>query len=154
MIDINEWSDLFSDLIIATENPFKLTLTTKCKVGDQIVTSTQTQWINLLPVESAGELISKNKGSVEEINFYPKSVFKKIFRIYDLRALNKIEIGGNIAFISRALKPFFPNQTYIRDLEEDNKIIIYQKAPVVVLEEGNKIWAWSDPENYRNILVK
>ena len=89
MIDINEWSNLFSDFMIANTNPFELTLTSKCKVGDQIVTQTEVQMIDLVLVKSAAELISKNKGAVEEINFYPKSIFKKIFRIYDLKSLNK-----------------------------------------------------------------
>ena len=59
-----------------------------------------------------------------------------------------------MVFMSKKLESLFQRESKVYDLEEDNKIIIYQRAPVIIFEEGEKIWAWSSPENYRNILIK
>lgn len=154
MIDTQDLTHLFSDFIIADSNPFNLTLTETFKEGGEVKSKEIKHRIDLIEVSSPTEVIFKNSNT-EIIDYYPKTWFKKIFNIKNLKELPNISLDENsFVFMSEKTSKIFKTESKVYNLEEDDKIIIGKRSLLIIFNKEGKTYAWSDPSNYKTILIR
>lgn len=153
MINTEDFSDFFDNFIIADSNPFNLNYTETYKENGKIVSKDVKQTIELTEVSSPIDLIINNS-NIETVDYYPKTFLKKLFKIKNKVNLSFESDDNYFVFLSDKTSQIFKTDCKRYNLEEDDKVIIVKKSSIIIYEENNKLFACSDPSNFRTILIR
>jgi hypothetical protein len=153
MINTEDFSDFFDNFIIADSNPFNLNYTETYKENGKVVSKDVKQTIELVEVSSPVDLIINNS-NIETVDYYPKTFLKKLFKIKNKVNLSFESDDSYFVFLSDKTSQIFKTDCKRYNLEEDDKVIIVKKSSIIIYEENNKLFAYSDPSNFRTILIR
>lgn len=138
MINFEELSLFFSDIIKADSNPYFITSKEVLKENGEIKTKYLKEEISLEEVSSVIDLIINNE-SVEYIDYYPKTFIKKIFNIkneIDLSLFDK----SNFILISDKTKKMLNIKSDTYKIESDDKIIFGERGRLIYYEDDGKLF--------------
>lgn len=152
MIDIENYSDFFDDYLTADSKSFSIINIEKYKEGGQIKSKETSQKVELVEVNSPIDLILNNQ-NFEVIDYYPKTIFKKLFGKKTKLEFDQIDRNSFIFASEKTSKLFSLNAT-THILQEDDKIIIGKRTMLVTYQDGDKLYAWSEPSSYKTILLR
>ena len=142
MLDFEELSKYYTDFIVVNSNPYKLITKQVYKKNGEIEFITNEELIHLEEINPK-DLVLKSQ-EVEEIDYYPKSFFKRIFW-----KKNKIELvfdnpDEHFIFVSEKTKQIINTNCTIYNLKDDNKIILGQRGKLVYHISDDKIYSYTD----------
>lgn len=152
MLDFEELSKYYTDFISANTNPYQLVSKQVFKKNGEIKSITEQKLIKLEEINPK-DLILKSSNK-EEIEYYPKSFFKKIFG-------KKVKIDINIEkneeyFIITSIKTkkiVNTNCVIYDSLEEDNKIILVKRGKLIYHILEDKIYSFTDSESIEYNII-
>ena len=142
MLDFEELSKYYTDFIVVNSNPYKLITKQVYKKNGEIEFITNEELIHLEEINPKDLVLKSHE--VEEIDYYPKSFFKRIFW-----KKNKIELVFDnpdeyFIFVSEKTKQIINTNCTIYNLEDDNKIILGQRGKLVYQISDDKIYSYTD----------
>lgn len=150
---IDNSSHLFSDFITVDKNPYDLELFETFKENGEIKSKTNKIKIDLQKVNSPVDLILNNC-NFEIVDYYPKTLFKKIFNIKKSDKLQFIGDENNFVFMSEKTSKIFKTNCKVYSLEEDDKVIIGTRTLLVIFKDKDTNYMWVDQSNYKTILIR
>lgn len=152
MIDIENYSDFFDDYLTADNKSFTIVNTEKYKESGELKSKETSQRVELIEVNSPIDLILDNQ-NFEVIDYYPKTIFKKLFGKKPKLELEQVD-NNSFIFASETTSKLLSSNVKTHKLNEDNKIIIGKRTMLVTYQDGGKLYAWSEPSSYRTILLR
>jgi hypothetical protein len=153
MINEKNFSHLFSDFVIADSNPFKLSTQETYKEGGELKSKTNDINIDLAEVNSPIDLILTNN-NFEIVEYYPNTFLKKLFRLKNSDGLKFDGTDNHFVFMSEKTSKIFKTNCKVYPLQEDNKVIIGRRSMIIIHQKDEKYFMWSDPSNYKTILIR
>lgn len=143
----------FNDIIKADSNPFLLSSSQVFKQNGEVKTKFIREKIELTETKSIIDLIHNNK-NIEEIDYYPKTFFKKIFNIK-----SKVDLGFEsdddyFVLMSKKTQKIFPTNCPVYHINVDDKIIIGKRSRLVYQISEDKLFINIDENNYKTIILK
>jgi predicted RND superfamily exporter protein len=151
MINFEELSLFFSDIIKADSNPYFITSKEVLKENGEIKTKYLKEEISLEEVSSVIDLIINNE-SVEYIDYYPKTFIKKIFNIkneIDLSLFDK----SNFILISDKTKKMLNIKSDTYKIESDDKIIFGERGRLIYYEDDGKLFININKSKLKTIIL-
>ena len=153
MIDDSELYRYFDEIIEAKSNPFSISKKEVYKQNEEIKIKFINEDITLVEVQSFLDPILNNK-HIEEVDYYPKTFFKKLFNIKSKINLNFEGDSSDFVMMSNSTKKIFKTNCTVYNIEEDNKIIIGKRSRLIYQIKEEKIFIDINRENFRTILIK
>lgn len=153
MINTEDFLKFFDNFIIADSNPFNLNYTETYKEGGEVKSKDIKETIQLTEVNSPIDLIINNSNK-ETLDYYPKSFFKKLFNIKSKTTLGFEGGDEYFIFMSEKTSQIFKTNCKIYNLEEDDKVVIAKKSSIIIYQKKDKLFAYSDPLNYKTLLIR
>jgi hypothetical protein len=152
MIDYSELSKYFDDIIEANSNPFFISWSETYKEGGELKTKYHKEEIRLEKVDSFIELIINNN-NIEEIDYYPKTFFKKLFNIKDKHPQFDGD-DSNFVLMSEKTQKEFKTNCVVYPLDEDNKVIVGKRTRLIYQIKDNDIYVNIDKSKFNTKILK
>lgn len=153
MIDDSELYKYFDEIIEAKSNPFSISKKEVYKQNGEVKVKFINEDITLVEVQSFLDPILNNK-QIEEVDYYPKTFFKKLFNIKSKINLSFEGDSSHFVMMSNSTKKIFKTNCTVYNIEEDNKIIIGKRSRLIYQIKEEKILIDINRENFRTILIK
>jgi hypothetical protein len=151
MLDFEELSKYYTDFIVANSNPYKLITKQVFKKNGEIEFVTNQELIHLEEINPK-DLVLKSS-EIKEIDYHPKSFFKRIFgKKY------KIELvfdnpDKHFIFVSEKTKQIINTNCTTYNLEDDNRIILGERGKLVYHTNGNEIYSYTDCRSIEYLVI-
>lgn len=152
MINFEELSLFFSDIIKADSNPYFITSKEVLKENGEIKTKYLKEEISLEEVSSVIDLIINNE-SVEYIDYYPKNFIKKIFNIKNEIDLSLYLDKSNFILISDKTKKMLNIKSDTYKIESDDKIIFGERGRLIYYEDDGKLFININKSKLKTIIL-
>lgn len=153
MIDDSELYKYFDEIIEAKSNPFSISKKEVYKQNGEVKAKFINEDITLVEVQSFLDPILNNK-QIEEVDYYPKTFFKKIFNIKSKINLSFEGDSSHFVMMSNSTKKIFKTNCTVYNIEEDNKIIIGKRSRLIYQIKDDKIFINVDKDQFRTILIR
>lgn len=145
MLDFEDLSIYYTDFIKADSNPYKLVTVQTYKNNGELKSKIEQKLISLEEIDPKYLVLKANK--IEEIDYYPKSLFKKIFRKKNKVNINVDKVEEYFILTSnKTSKIINTNCTVYDSLKVDNKFFLVKRGKLIYLMEDNKIYSFTDGE--------
>jgi hypothetical protein len=145
--------DYFDFVIKADSNPFKIYSEEKYKVEGEVKTKQTVETINLQKENSIIDVIINNK-NIEEVNYYPKTFWKKLFGIKSKSDLSFNGDENHFIFMSKKTQSVFKTNCVVYNIDEDDKIVIGKRGRLVYYIESDQLYININQDNYKTIILK
>lgn len=142
MLDFEELSKYYTDFIIADSNPYKLVTSQTFKVNGEINSINNEDIIHLEEINPKDLALKSHY--IEEIEYYPKSFFKKIFWKKPKIELVFDNPDDHFIFVSDKTKSIINTNCNTYNLEDDNRIILGERGRLIYYISNNKIYSYTD----------
>lgn len=153
MISDSNLDNFFSDYLVVNSNPYELISVDTFKENGLIKTKQIKQTIDLVEVSSPIQLILNNQ-NFEYINYYPKSILKKLFNIKNDKQMIFTGSENNFVLMSKKTSEIFKTNCKTHLIDEDDKVIIGNRCLLATYQSGEKEYAWCDTDNFKTILIR
>jgi hypothetical protein len=154
MINFEELNIFFNDIIKADSNPYFITTKEVIKEDGEIKTKYIKEEIILEEVDDIFDLILNND-SIEYIDYYPKTFFKKLFNIKEKVNLSLNLDDSKFVLISdKTNKIVNINCNNIITIEDNDKIIIGDRSRLVYYEDNDKLFINIDKSKLKTIIIR
>jgi len=145
--------DYFDFVIKADSNPFKIYSEEKYKVEGEIKTKQTVETINLQKENSIIDAIINNK-NIEEVDYYPKTFWKKLFGIKSKSNLSFTGDENHFVFMSKKTQKIFKTNCTVYEIDKDDKVVICKRDRLVYYIESDQLYVNINQDNYKTIILK
>lgn len=153
MIDETKLYLYFDDVIEANSNPFLISQRVTYKEDGKVKSKFINEEIQLEKADSITDPILNNQ-NVEEVDYYPKTFLKRLFKINSKKEL--LFEGGSDHFVmmSKSTEKIYKTNCPVYHIEEDDKVIIGKRSRIIYqLLDGN-LFLNVDKNNFKTILIR
>jgi hypothetical protein len=153
MFDTSELYLYYDNVIQADSNPFLISERVIYKENGEVKSKFINEEISLEEVNSFLQLILNNT-QIEEVDFYPKTFFKKLFNIKSKKEIGFEGDSNFFVMMSKSTKKIFKTNCQVYNIEEDNKVIIGKRSRIVYQIKDGKLFINVNKDNFKTILIK
>lgn len=153
MTDNSDLYNYYDDVLEANSNPFLISQRVIYKENDQVKSKFVNEELYLEEVNSFLDPILNNQ-NIEEVDYFPKTFFKKLFRIKSKKELGFEGDSNYFVMMSKSTEKIFKTNCNVYYIEENNKVIIGKRSRIVYQLVNDKILVNVNKENFKTILIK